>query len=217
LVRKGGRRGVLLACAVTCLSMFIWLAIETSGGTVDRLDEAVRLGIHRYASTDLTLLVRGVTLLGSPAVIASFSIVAVVALCVAGRRRAAIALAAVMAGSVVLENGLKYALHRARPEPYFGTSPETFSFPSGHALFSACFYVALAWIFVTRIRNRWRCVAIWMASLVLIAAIGLSRIYLGVHYPSDVIAGYLVAGFWITGLLASRSRNDAGMWGPHDS
>jgi membrane-associated phospholipid phosphatase len=51
---------------------------------------------------------------------------------------------AVMAGSVVLENGLKYALHRAHPEPYFGASPETFSFPSGHSLFSACFYVSMA-------------------------------------------------------------------------
>ena len=49
------------------------------------------------------------------------------------------------------------------------------------------------------------------ASLVLIAAIGLSRVYLGVHYPTDVIAGYLVAAFWITGLLASQSGRDVGM------
>ena len=56
-----------------------------------------------------------------------------------------------------------------------------------------------------------RAPAIWTAALVLIAAIGLSRVYLGFHYPTDVIGGYLVAAFWLTGLLASQSGRDVDM------
>ena len=118
---------------------------------------------------------------------------------------------AMMAGAVVLENALKYAVHRTRPEPFFGTPPESYSFPSGHALFSACFYGALAWMLAARTRNAGACAAIWTAALALIAAIGLSRVYLGVHYPTDVIGGYLVAAFWLAGLLASQSGRDAGL------
>jgi undecaprenyl-diphosphatase len=104
-----------------------------------------------------------------------------------------------------LENALKFAFQRARPEPFFGTAPETYSFPSGHALFSACFYGVFAWLLGTAFRNRGVRAAIWTISLALIAAIGLSRLYLGFHYPTDVIAGYLVAAFWTTALLASRA------------
>ena len=201
-------RWALLACAAACLGLFVWLAIATSSGAVESFDESVRWGIHRFAPTDLTLLAGGVSLLGSVAVIAPLFVIAFVGFYAAGRRRAAITLAVVMAGAVVLENGLKYALHRARPEPFFGVAPETYSFPSGHALFSACFYGTLAWIFAAGTRNRRARAAIWALSLVLIAAIGLSRLYLGVHYPTDVIAGYLVAEFWITGLLAWQAGRD---------
>jgi undecaprenyl-diphosphatase len=201
-------RRALLTCAAACLSLFVWLAIVTSSGAVESFDESVRSGIHRFASADLTLLARGISLLGSVAVIAPLFVIAFVGFYTAGRRRAAITLAVVMAGAVVLENGLKYALHRARPEPFFGVAPETYSFPSGHALFSACFYGTLAWILAAGTQNRSARAAIWTVSLVLIAAIGLSRLYLGVHYPTDVIAGYLVTAFWVTGLLAWRAGRD---------
>jgi undecaprenyl-diphosphatase len=200
----------LLACAAACLSLFVGLAVATCSGAVGSFDEWVRSGIHQFASADLTLLASAVTRLGSVAVIATLFGVAFVGFYASGRRRAALALAVVMAGAVVLENALKYALHRARPEPFFGTAPESYSFPSGHTLFSACFYGVLAWIFAARTQNVGARAATWTASLVLIAAIGLSRVYLGVHYPTDVIAGYLVAAFWITGLLASRSGREDG-------
>jgi len=196
---------VLLACASACFGLFVWLAISISSGAAGSFDEAVRAAIHRFASSGLTPFARGVSLFGSAAVIAALSVIAFVGFYVAGRRRAAIALAVVMAGAVVLENALKFAFQRARPEPFFGTAPETYSFPSGHALFSACFYGAFAWLLGAALRNRGLRAAIWTMSLALITAIGLSRLYLGFHYPTDVIAGYLVAAFWTTALLASRA------------
>jgi undecaprenyl-diphosphatase len=102
-----------------------------------------------------------------------------------------------MAGAVVLDNLLKYAFHRVRPEPFFGISPETYSFPSGHVLFSACFYGMLGLVFAADVRSVLSRAAIWAAAALLVSAIGLSRIYLGVHYPTDVIAGLLVGLFWL--------------------
>ena len=75
---KHGSRWALLACASACLGLFVWLAMTISSGAVGNFDEAIRSGIHRFSSPDLTRLARGVSLLGSGAVIASLSIIAVI-------------------------------------------------------------------------------------------------------------------------------------------
>jgi undecaprenyl-diphosphatase len=102
-----------------------------------------------------------------------------------------------MTGSLVLDVALKYIYHRTRPTAYFGTAPHSYSFPSGHALCSFCFYGVLAGLLSARTKPlAWR-LFIWFAAATLVIAIGLSRIYLGVHYPSDVVAGYLAAAVWV--------------------
>jgi len=147
---------------------------------------------------------QGIAVLGSVGFLAAAALVAIAGLLVAGRRRSAIALAGTMAGAFLLENAMKYAIHRVRPEPFFGTEPETYSFPSGHALFSLCFYCTLASGLAQRRRSGLARAAIGTAAAALIAAIGLSRIYLGVHYPSDVLGGYLAAAFWLGVVAAIR-------------
>src|SRR6185436_15397566 len=120
-------------------------------------------------------------------------------------RRAAIDLAIVMTGAVVLGNVLKLAFARARPEIYFGLAPPTYSFPSGHALYAACLFGALACLIADRILDPMRGAALWAGAVLLAGAIGVSRIYLGVHYPSDVAGGYLVAVFWVGLVTAARA------------
>jgi undecaprenyl-diphosphatase len=129
------------------------------------------------------------------------AILAIVAFLYLRWRRATLWLAVTILGALVLDLTLKYAFHRARPTPFFVALPRTYSFPSGHALFSFCFYGVLAGLLMGRIRSRLARVLIWMAAAILVAAIGFSRIYLGVHYPSDVIAGYLAASLWVSTLL----------------
>ena len=110
-----------------------------------------------------------------------------------------------MAGAAVLETVLKYSFHRPRPVPFFGTAPPSYSFPSGHALASLCFYGQLAIVLTDKICSRSARVLVWLVTGVFIAAIGLSRVYLGVHYSSDVIAGYAVATAWISSLAVVQS------------
>jgi len=103
---------------------------------------------------------------------------------------------------MLLDLSLKHAFHRTRPTAFFGALPHSYSFPSGHALFSFCFYGVLAGLSAGRTRSQPARILIWTLAAVLVTAIGLSRIYLGVHYPSDVIAGYLAATLWVTALIS---------------
>jgi undecaprenyl-diphosphatase len=107
-------------------------------------------------------------------------------------------------GELMLNIGLKAFYKRQRPEPLFDYAlPSSYSFPSGHALGSFCFYAILAWIIVRNVENPATKWAIAIGSVVMIFTIGISRIYLGVHYPSDVVAGYVCAAVWTTTVIFS--------------
>jgi membrane-associated phospholipid phosphatase len=188
--------GALLT-AVAALFAFGWLAEEMREGDTLKFDAYLRTAVHQLATPGLTRLMQVFSFLGS--------VVAVTALCLAAicvslyysNARAAALLAITMLGVAVLDVALKHAFHRPRPVAFFGATPSTYSFPSGHALGSFCFYGMLAAILAARARGRGAKFCVWMAAVLLVGMIGFSRIYLGVHYPSDVIAGYCAAVVWV--------------------
>jgi len=195
-----------LAAAVFLLLLFAWLAEEVFEGDAARFDASVRAWVHGFASPSLTMLMRFCSALGSPLLIAGVLISCALFLWLRWKR-AALWMAIAMAGALVLDLTLKSGFQRARPEPFFGAAPHSFSFPSGHSLFSFCFYLVLAGLVSVRIPSQGLRILVWVTAGILVAAIGLSRIYLGVHYPSDVIAGYLSAAVWTTAMVtADRAR-----------
>jgi membrane-associated phospholipid phosphatase len=187
---------ISLAVSILCLFLFAWLGSEMRAGDTLRFDETIRSWVHGFASPGMTRVMTFVSLLGYNILIVEL----VIAFIVFARlrwKRAALWLAIAMIGSLLLDLALKYAYHRARPTAYFGVAPSSYSFPSGHALCSLCFYGVLAGLLSARIKSlTWR-IVVWTVAAILIIAIGLSRIYLGVHYPSDVLAGYLAATVWV--------------------
>jgi len=187
-----------LASAVSALFFFAWLADEVLEGDAKAFDETVRVFVHGFASESLTGLMRFVTMLGSTLFL-SFLCVSVFVIFISKNwKRAAVLLMTTMAGAVILNFALKVSFGRVRPIPFFDTPlPDSYSFPSGHALFAACFYGVLAWLVAARVQNKSLRIAIWSLAVSLALLIGLSRIYLGVHYPSDVIAGFAAAIVWI--------------------
>jgi undecaprenyl-diphosphatase len=186
--------------AVIALLCLIWLAAKVALGKTSQFDVEVRDGIHAAANPGLTQLFRRVTLLGSQAVVIGVTVCAALVLFRQGRRDHALLLLLVMAGAELLEFILKMQFHRQRPEPFFDTVlPASYSFPSGHALLSFCCYGTLAALAA----RRW---LVRIAAAALILAIGISRIYLGVHYATDVIAGYLVATVWLSGVIILYRR-----------
>jgi undecaprenyl-diphosphatase len=195
----GGIFAAGLAAAIASVIVFAWLAEHVARGAVIAFDEAVRAGVHRHASPGLTELMRLVSGLGSPLPLSLLCALAVVVLFAAHSQRAALFFAVTMVGAMVLDDTLKLAFHRARPVPFFGTPvPHSYSFPSGHALLLACYFGIAAAFATARIRNRAARAVIWTGAAALAGAVGYSRIYLGVHFPSDVMGGYAAAIVWVT-------------------
>jgi undecaprenyl-diphosphatase len=186
-----------LLIAATALFVFGWLAEEMLEGDTQQFDAFVRTAVHQFATPGLTRLMQVFSFLGS---VAAVTAICVAAICVSlyyRCARTAAMLAITMLGAAALDVTLKYAFHRPRPVAFFGATPSSYSFPSGHALSSLCFYGILAAILAAHARGRGAKFCVWMAAVILIGMIGFSRIYLGVHYPSDVIAGYCAAIVWV--------------------
>jgi len=192
---------VSLAAAVLSGLLFAWIAEEMTEGSTLRFDLAVRGWVHGFASPGMTVTMKIFSFIGSYVLVAAF----VIALLIFWKRRwrrGLTWLLVTMGGALVLDLALKYAFHRPRPVPFFGAAPHSWSFPSGHSLFSFCIYGVLAGLFIARVKSWPLKIAIWCAAAALIGMIGLSRIYLGVHYPSDVLAGYLAAAVWVTAMVS---------------
>lgn len=109
-------------------------------------------------------------------------------------------------GSAILNVTAKNYFARMRPDLWLSISPETtYSFPSGHAMASATLGMALIMLFWPT-RGRW---LVTIAASVFIFLVGVSRIYLGVHYPSDIITGWAAAIAWVVGIHELVARKAA--------
>jgi membrane-associated phospholipid phosphatase len=197
--------GALLAAAMA-LFVFGWLAEEMLEGDTRQFDQFVRTAVHQLATPGLTRLMQAFSFLGSVAAVTTLCLAAICASLYFRHTRTAALLAITMLGVAALDVVLKHAFHRSRPVAFFGSAPSSYSFPSGHALGSFCFYGILAAILAGRARGRGAKFCVWMAAALLVAMIGVSRIYLGVHYPSDVIAGYCAGAVWV-GAVGFLDRN----------
>jgi len=195
-----------LVAAACTLYLFAGLAEEVYEGDTRQFDESTLALVNGFASPSLTSFMRAVTYLGSVVFLTGAGACAVLVFVLARRRRAAVTLLVTMAGAALLNFTLKLVFGRERPEPFFDTPlPESYSFPSGHALLSFCFYGVIAAMIIARIEGTWGRAAVWAGAALLVTLIGLSRVYLGVHYPSDVAAGYAAAFVWVV-IVASADR-----------
>jgi undecaprenyl-diphosphatase len=195
-----------LLTAAAAVAVFAGLAANVgAGGSAIAFDEGVRAQIHELASPAVTAVMRGVSLLGSPFFLVPCGAWAIFRYRRTGRPRMAVLFLVTVVGAEVLEQALKLMVRRPRPAAFFGLAePYGYSFPSGHALMSCAFYGVLAAFAAAGTHScarRWR---YWIAAGLLIALIGLSRIYLGVHYPSDVLAGYAAAIVWVFSVASAR-------------
>jgi undecaprenyl-diphosphatase len=171
--------------------------------------------LHEHANPTLTEVAKGVTLLGSPAFIVPWGLLAAVILLTRREYLTAAGWVAALLGGALLDGVLKQIFHRPRPTwdvPIIAA--HGFSFPSGHAMGSLVAYGMLAYLVWRELDQAWGRVALAGGTLVLVLVIGLTRMYLGVHYFSDVIAGYAAGTVWlttcITGLEVVRRRPSAG-------
>ncbi|WP_214658867.1 phosphatase PAP2 family protein [Candidatus Formimonas warabiya] len=149
-----------------------------------------------------TQIMKGITSMGSPAVMLFLAVLVWIYFLLAKKHfwDSNMVLIA-LTGSWIMNELLKWIFQRSRPDIARMVQVTGYSFPSGHAMVSFAFYGMLAyltWINLTKRKTKVFCTGIL---LLLICAIGISRIYLGVHYPSDVLAGFAAGGFWLVGCI----------------
>lgn len=207
LRRAGGKlsRGFLI-CLVGVVAFGV-LADEMGEGDTVGFDSLVRDGVNSFATPILTQLAIFFSFIGDWPFLTVLGLAIFGFLLYIKWKREAVIFLITNIGELVFNVSLKLIYQRTRPEPLFEYAlPDSYSFPSGHALGSFCFFGILAWILVRNAEHTSQKWAIAIAAALLIFAIGLSRIYLGVHYPSDIVAGYLVAMVWtLTVVFADRS------------
>jgi membrane-associated phospholipid phosphatase len=186
-----------------CLWLFGGVAEDLlNNDPLVQFDQRVETILHERATPTLTAFLLVVTALGSLEVVGILGLIVAV---IFGVRRQWLSLGtwlAALVGGVVLNQLLKEVF--ARPRPYFEhplVLETSYSFPSGHATMSLICYGMLAYFAVLALRT-WRAkMAVVFGAAFLVLLIGFSRIYLGVHYFSDVIGGFASAGVWLSVLI----------------
>jgi undecaprenyl-diphosphatase len=192
---------IALGVAGVAVVLFTWLGREVVLGITLPIDIALRDQIHSLASPGLTRIMLAASRFGGPAWLVPIAILLALVFLLRGWHRGAVLVGITLAGAGFLDGLLKRSFGRARPESFFDYPlPASHSFPSGHALFSASLLGGFMVLISARVRSRLLRGLLWVLTICLILLVGFSRVYLGVHYPTDVIAGYAVAVVWITGI-----------------
>jgi undecaprenyl-diphosphatase len=222
--RLVGQAAVLAALAVCAAGLLGFaLLIGLASGEPHRFDTAVLLALRRPDGAPLgppwlALAMRDITALGSMAVLGLAGLVALGALALRRRWRAVWLLLLSLPGAMLLNTLLKHRFDRPRPELVSRLAEvATTSFPSGHAMLSAVGYLTLGALLAAAAERRRDRGCILGVAVGLTVLVGFSRVFLGVHWPSDVLAGWCLGAAWAMGCwLALRAwpRRDRTAAGP---
>lgn len=141
------------------------------------------------------------TFLGSPIMVSVFVVLSVMSLYRNGQKREAVGMLIANAVGAGFNEGLKYIFRRKRPDIHRLVPVHGYSFPSGHAMGSVMFYGTICYFICRKVSNAVLKLCVYAISGFMVMITGLSRIYLGVHYPSDVLAGYAASGAWLSAAI----------------
>lgn len=195
---------VVLFALMGSLWLFAQIADEVIDGETGEFDRAVLLSMRNPADITDPLgpgwaeeIGRDLTALGGNAVLTLLTLAVVGFLILDGKKRIAVVLVVATLGALSVSTALKHSFDRDRPDlvPH-GSRVYTASFPSGHSMLAASTYLTLAALLVRVQRRKLIKAYILLVAIVLTILVGISRVYLGVHWPTDVIAGWTAGAGW---------------------
>lgn len=183
---------------------FLTIAGEMAEGETRTFDQRLLLALRTAGEPSNPIgprwfeeSMRDITALGGFTVLTLLTLTAVIALLRSGRKLDAATMAMAVIGAELSSDLLKVAYARPRPllvphESYVYSN----SFPSGHSAVSAATYLMLAILIANAVKRRQSKVMIFSVAILIVIAVGVSRAYLGVHWPTDVLAGWALGGAW---------------------
>lgn len=187
---------------------YLGISLRIGSEGLGQFDQAISTFIQQSRSDDLTMIMIVITTIGSYKV--EFPVLFVAALGFWMLRRKLIfpgLLVINLLGVRFLNHFLKAAIERPRPSGDHLVAVSGYSFPSGHAMISIGFYGFVAFLLYQELKEKTnKAFFIPLLFGFLILCIGLSRIYLGVHYPSDIFAGFLIGGLWLSFCIILHHR-----------
>ncbi|MDB4888159.1 MAG: rane-associated phospholipid phosphatase [Gemmatimonadetes bacterium] len=190
--------------AIVATMGFAELAEHVLTGGTQAFDVAVLQWIHEHQTKLLTQIMTEVTYLGTGTVVLTIVGVTALFLWHTEHKHSARLLLAATAGNILLNGALKLVYHRARPTVFeWQTVAVSSSFPSGHAMSATVVYGTVAYLLMRLQKHVWAKALTLSGAIILILLICLTRLYLGVHYPSDVLGGIIVGLAWAAFCMAT--------------
>ncbi len=194
--------GFVAACITGWL--FTELAETVQSGATLAFDDSVLRWMAAHQSALATTAALELTALGTGTVVVMMTVVSGMFLALTGQKRPALLLVAATIGGLALNLVLKLHYHRPRPHIFnWGTNGVSSSFPSGHAMNSVIVYGTIAYLAWRLSDRRWLRALTQLLAVLVIIGICTSRVYLGVHYPSDVLGGAIVGAAWAVFCMAA--------------
>ena len=214
---------VLVICCAGATWAFFNIASEVGEGETLAIDRHILLALRTpgnlsdpIGSRSFEEAMRDVTALGGFTVVTLVTVVGVLAFLIHRRWRHALVLAATVLLAEISSEGMKHLYDRPRPDlvPH-GSYVYSASFPSGHSTLSAATYLTLAMLIASLEPHRAAKVMSYGLAGLLVLSIGVSRVYLGVHWPSDVLAGWCLGSAWalVAWLVLARVRREGDIVG----
>jgi undecaprenyl-diphosphatase len=204
LLRGRLTKGILLISAILIILFMTWLGIIY---TKSSADSRVFYAIKPIITPGLTRFMRLITFMGNPQFLVPANLLVVTYLLIMKRGWLAFRLAVISIGGLLIKLGLKQLFHRLRPlDPVIEGGVSGYSFPSGHALMGVAFYGFLIWWAAITIRNKLTQGIVIGLLLAVIITVAFSRIYLRVHYMTDVLAGLSLGFVWLIFALLQVDR-----------
>lgn len=179
------------------LALFIFITVNVVDKNIASFDSHIYQLVSKHISSGLTKGMIFISFLGSGAFFTALAAVFIVISIINNKFSFSTAVIIInLVLSWLLNAGIKYIIHRDRPDILKLIEIGGFSFPSGHSMVSMSFYGLIIYLCQRNIKSNFKYIASSILS-VLIMLIGLSRIYLGVHYASDVLGGFSFGIFWV--------------------
>jgi undecaprenyl-diphosphatase len=194
---RAGRLSLWLGGAALAFGMFVGITKELIEGDVGAMDSAILLAAAKTRTPWLTIAAVDVTALGSITLVVLFSAFTLTVLLVLRDRLGALQLLAASAGAGVLTLVTKNIIERTRPEEAQQLIVVSgFSYPSGHSVSTSALYLTIAIIAGRYVQHAGARAAIFLAVSVVLTMVGASRVYLGVHFATDVVSGISLGAAW---------------------